>query len=131
MLYGEAKHGEVPVPVRDKNENTYDYSLKLEKRWEQEFPDKKCVMVPDPDRMSGENKERAYQTKSQYYNLQWGGMTLRYEVIELDDKQRVGLMDSDMNLLMGCDRKLWEQAKANVTNNVTPNVTEDVVGDIF
>jgi len=114
------------VPVKDKQENTFDYALKPEKRWEQRFPDKKCVMIPDPDKLDGRDRTDALQMRAQYFNLKINGLVLKYREIPLTEDERIELMDTDMCQLFGVDRALYMQAKAGIKE--TP---DEVVDTIF
>jgi hypothetical protein len=112
------------VPAKAVENNTFDIGAKLDKRWEQRFPDLKCVMVPDPEKLQGNDRTEALKTRARYYNLDG---VLPYRVLELDDNERIDLMDSDMMLLMGVDKKLWLAHRNRVKENVTPDETEDVI----
>ena len=119
------------MPVKNATENTFDYSMKHERRWEIKYPDKKCVMVPDPDKFTGEDRTNALRVRSTYYNLPMGDRNLQYREIKLTDEERIALMDSDMNTLMACDRKEWQAARKFIANDTTPDETVDVVGGVF
>lgn len=119
------KLGGKPVPVKDKQENTFDYALKPEKRWEQRFPDKKCVMIPDPDKLDGRDRTEALQMRAKYYNLVINGVTLKYREVPLTEEEKVELMDTDMCQLFGVDRELYVKAKG--LTKETPNEVVDTI----
>lgn len=81
-------------------------------------------MVPDPDKLQGEDRTRALQTRARYFNLE---ERLRYTILPLSDDERIELMDSDMTLLMACDLDEWEAYQREKENEITPDETDDEI----
>lgn len=91
-------------------EYKFEPGEKLQRRWEKEYPDKRCVRVVDPERGG------SYETLSKY-------QAMGYRTIPLTDDERVELMDGSHWLLMGCPLERWEQNKAEISaRNHVPEV---------
>lgn len=103
---------------KTRTESTF-VELKLQRRWEQRYPDLRCVMAPDPE------KFRTPEARQAIGRLQKQG----YRPLPLTDEEKFDLMDRDDHVLMGCPldryRRNLEDQRAQ---SFVPDKTDDVIG---
>lgn len=89
---------------------------KLSKRWEAQWPDLRCVMVQDPD-YGGDHKQVSHYMRLGYRKVDEANAT---------DDSRFAFMDSNIYLLMGKDRKKWEEDEAERAK-IHPTISREEV----
>lgn len=113
------------MPVKAKDENTFDYRVKKQRRWEKEFPHLRCVEVPNPDKLQGDAANKALEMVNNYRNPDFAGVP--YEVIPLEEKDLIRLCNSNMVLLMGADIDHWKALHKERISEREPDITTDVI----